>query len=132
MGYSDIDKKASTKYEPTKFMKKLAERWNVDAFKATSEDHLRRLVEEAKAKATKDDKANSEPLKGEIIPPTKNGHDRHGWGPQIAINVPIPQINVSAKVGPQWFDCVAHVKDAVLYMVLGATCYAVLAKFMGL
>lgn len=128
MGFNDIDKKA--RYEPNRVIRRLAENCGADISKATSDEHARKLITEFKAeKKTSTD----EPLKGEIIPPTKNnGHDRHGWGPQIAINVPIPAVNVSAKIGPQWFDCVAHVKDALLFMVLGAALYAVAAKFVGL
>ena len=125
MGFADVDRKASTPFVPNKFLKKLAEKNGVSIVGVKSEEELRRLIDEAKAKA--------EPVKnGEIIPPAKNGYDDRGFGAHIIMNVPAPQVNVKASVGPQWFDVVANVQNAILYMVLGAALFAVFGKWVGL
>lgn len=125
MGFSDIDRKATEKYEPSKFLKKLAEKHGVDWKSAKSESDLRRLIDEKKSKEV----TKLEPVKdGEIV---KNGAGPYPWGPNIVINVPVPTINMAHLVGPQWWNIVENVKDAALYMVVGAALYAVASRFLG-
>ena len=46
--------------------------------------------------------------------------------PSIVMNVPAPIVNVGTREAPQWFEIVAMVKDAVLWMTLGAAGWALI------
>jgi hypothetical protein len=40
--------------------------------------------------------------------------------PQIIMNVPAPTVNIGSREAPKWFEVAANVKDAALYMIVGA------------
>jgi hypothetical protein len=69
--------------------------------------------------------AEGPPLKGEVIAPTPNHHNRVDVAaPHITMNVPAPIVNVGHSEAPQWWQVVSSVKDAALYMVCGASAWA--------
>lgn len=130
MGFADVDKKAGERYAPSKFLKKLAEKVGADIRNARSDDDVRRLVDEAKAKKPKE--AETKPLSGEVLPPLRNGHDAGHVRPQLVFNLPSVTANIAASETPAWHEMVAEVKDAVLWMVLGAALMVVSMRVLGL
>jgi len=131
MGFSDIDKKAAEKYTPSKFLKLRAEKVGADIRNATGEEDARRRIKEAEDKKQSKG-AETKPISGEVLPPLRNGHDHGTVHPQFVFNVPSIHANVTTVDAPQWFEVVAHVKDAVLWMVLGAALMAIARGVLGI
>lgn len=131
MGYDAIDKKAVEKYTPSKFLKLRAEKVNADIRNATSEEDARRRIKEAEDKKQSKG-AETKPIQGEVLPPVRNGHDHGTVHPQFVFHVPSIHANVHANEAPQWYDIVAGVKDAALWMVLGAALMAIVARVFGI
>lgn len=132
MAYKDVDAKAA-KYEPTRVIRKWAERVGADISAAKDQDHARRLISEHKEKKSDTKAVEPKPLKGEVLPPLPKSNGVTDWhAPSINLHLPALHANVNARIGPQWFDCVGEVRNAVLYMVFGAALYVVLSKWLGL
>lgn len=130
MGFADVDKKAIEKYTPSKFLKKLAEKHNVNISAAKSEEEARRLID-----TKRDTKPGVTPAKdGEVLPPLRNGngYDRNAHFPQFVVNVPSINAHVDVNSAPAWHEMVGVVKDAVLWMVLGAALITVARGVLGL
>lgn len=90
------------------------------------------------ARGTKKPDARVEVIKDskvEVLPPTSPGptstnstsnHRVEVAAPSIVMNVPAPIVNVGHQEAPKWWQIVGLVKDAALYMVLGASMWALL------
>ncbi len=129
MAYGDLDKKATEKYTPSRVLKKIAERHGANLSNAKSESEARKLIDEAKEAKAKE--ADTKPKTGEVLPPLRNGHDHTMIHPQVVFNVPSIHADIVQNEAPAWWDCVAHVKDAALWMVLGAAVYATVGRYVG-
>jgi len=131
MGFKDVDKVASEKYTPSKYLKLRADKCQADIRNAKSEEDARRIIHEAEAKKQAKG-AETKPISGEVLPPLRSS-DGHGTvHPQFVFHVPSIHNSITTVEAPQWFEIIAAVKDAALWMVLGAALMAIATKGFGI
>lgn len=117
------------------FRKKLeekAERLKIPGYKILTTDELKKAIfdhtgkkepEVIEGKAVEVKTPESKPSQVVASAPAVNS-SYYGQPINMAINVPIPAVNLQNRPAPAWWEIAAEARNAALYMICGAALYA--------
>lgn len=120
-----------------KKLEEKAEKLKIPGYKILTTDELKKAVmdrtgvkepEIVDAKAVEVKTVEPQKPGQQIVPSVSSQY--YGQPINMAINVPIPAVNLHNRPAPAWWEVAAEVKSACLWMVAGAASYALVLKLM--